>query len=571
MKKQIHYSIIRSFIFLFSLSLIPSFLVGQTSGVKNMADDGSVHFLSYNGTYQDRVVPATTGMKYLKITTRGGDGGPRINTTLAKPFETKGGGGASYQALFEIGSGANKISAGDTIRYIIGGNGEVKNSIGSNGAGGGGGTGVFLKKAGSSSWKLLMVAGAGGGAFSDCCSSYSEGRSARTGPDGGDGGGAGYSNDGGTGGDDGEDSVVAFGGGGINSVYFNDEPQGAIDGAFGCGFGGEDAWAGGGGGGYSGGGAAEASASGGGGGSYLTDEFLSYYPEVYVNPKTNDPKNGNASYKFYTVLPDLSTIKLEADTDKCLDLDHNNASNGTNIQIWGCNETGAQSWVFDGGYIVLKRNPQYCLSMTSYDPKDGDNIHLWECKGKDNQEWFYDGITHSIRHKADPDYCLTLDGSNIELNTCTEGNSNQQWRVANTDMIDITSEERINSINVEAVQTVVVYPQDGKTNNASPVTTQNMDASMDQGLRFNPDGSISITKRPDRCLDQLSGSTANGTKIQVFPCTGYSNQKWFYDSSNQQFRAYNDPDKCMKGGLSGGASIILWTCSNTIEQHFIVK
>ncbi len=571
MKKQIHYSIIRSFIFLFSLSLIPSFLVAQTSDVKNMTDDGSVHFLSYSGTHQDRVVPVATGMKYLKIIIRGGDGGSRINTALVKAYKTKGGGGASYQATFEIGSGANKISAGDTLRFIIGKHGDVRDSYNANGAAGGGGTGVFLKRAGSSSWNVLMVAGAGGGAFSDCCSSNSEGRSARTKPDGSDGGGAGYFNDGGTGGGDGENSAVAFGGDGVNSILALSEPFVFPGGTYGCGSGGKESWAGGGGGGYSGGGGAESSASGGGGGSYLTDKLLSYYPEVYVNPKTNDPKNGTAGYKFYKVLPDLSTIKLEADTDKCLDLDHNNASNSTNIQIWSCNETGAQNWVFDGGYIVLKRNPQYCLSMTSYDPKEGDNIHLWECKGKDNQKWFYDGITHSIRHKADPDYCLTLDGSNIELNACTEGNSNQQWRVANTDMIDITSEERINSINVEAVQTVVVYPQDGKTKNASQVTTQNMDASMDQGLRFNADGSISITKRPDRCLDQLSGSTANGTKVQVFPCTGYGNQKWFYDSSNQQFRAYNDPDKCMKGGLSGGAPIILWTCSNTIEQHFIVK
>ena len=91
-----------------------------------------------------------------------------------------------------------------------------------------------------------------------------------------------------------------------------------------------------------------------GGGSYLNDAMLTYYPVVYANPKTNNPVSGVAVYKFYNELPELSTISQEANEGKCLDLDHNEATNNTNLQLYDCNETSAQNWAFDGDYIRLQ-------------------------------------------------------------------------------------------------------------------------------------------------------------------------------------------------------------------------
>lgn len=266
----------------------------------------------------------------------------------------------------------------------------------------------------------------------------------------------------------------------------------------------------------------------------------------------------------------FGSINNVKNSTQCIDLSTDNYSNGTNIQTNTWDESTTQYWYVQNNQIKLAETPFYCFALTKLNAVSGDNIHLWECKDQDNEKWYYDGFTQMFRTKTDPKYCLTADGTNIELNTCTTGNTNQQWKVPDAPVIDVTTTGRTNTISKAATPTLLVYPQEGRTQNGSQVITQTLDASMDQSLRFNSDGSISIAKRTDRCLDQLSGSTAEGTKIQVFPCTGYDNQKWIYDMPEQLFRAFNNPDMCLTGG-SNGASVTLSTCSGSDDQKFIVN
>ncbi|WP_430790305.1 PQQ-dependent sugar dehydrogenase [Actinoplanes sp. G11-F43] len=72
---------------------------------------------------------------------------------------------------------------------------------------------------------------------------------------------------------------------------------------------------------------------------------------------------------------------------KCLDAAGGATANGTKAQLWTCNGSGAQNWAPQGDRTV--RNPQSgrCLDVSEVKPDDGQQIHLWDCNGAANQLW----------------------------------------------------------------------------------------------------------------------------------------------------------------------------------------
>ncbi|MEU1124747.1 ThuA domain-containing protein [Streptomyces sp. NPDC005899] len=76
---------------------------------------------------------------------------------------------------------------------------------------------------------------------------------------------------------------------------------------------------------------------------------------------------------------------------KCMDVQGGATADGTKIQLYGCNGTTAQKWVpqTDG---TLK-NPQSgkCLDASGVSSADGTRLHLWTCHTGVNQKWVMPG------------------------------------------------------------------------------------------------------------------------------------------------------------------------------------
>ncbi|CCK24980.1 secreted glycosyl hydrolase [Streptomyces davaonensis JCM 4913] len=72
---------------------------------------------------------------------------------------------------------------------------------------------------------------------------------------------------------------------------------------------------------------------------------------------------------------------------KCLDVDGANTADGTQIQLWTCNGTGAQKWSAQPDGTV--RNPQSgkCLTASGDTWNDGTPVQLWTCQTGANQKW----------------------------------------------------------------------------------------------------------------------------------------------------------------------------------------
>jgi hypothetical protein len=112
---------------------------------------------------------------------------------------------------------------------------------------------------------------------------------------------------------------------------------------------------------------------------------------------------------------------------KCVDDWHSGTANGNPIDLFSCNGTAAQRWVFapSGQLQVLGR----CLDDTAWGG-NGTKLELFTCNGGANQKW---------THQANGEYVLssnhlclddpafsTVDGTRLEIWDCNDG-TNQRW------------------------------------------------------------------------------------------------------------------------------------------------
>lgn len=115
---------------------------------------------------------------------------------------------------------------------------------------------------------------------------------------------------------------------------------------------------------------------------------------------------------------------------KCADVAGANPANGTAVQLYDCNGTGAQSWTAgsDGTLRALGK----CLDVKDNGTADGSAVQLWDCTGGPNQKWTVTGAHDIVNPQADK--CLDVagntsaNGTRLQIWTCT-GGANQKWTV----------------------------------------------------------------------------------------------------------------------------------------------
>ncbi|RKN51080.1 ThuA domain-containing protein [Micromonospora endolithica] len=92
--------------------------------------------------------------------------------------------------------------------------------------------------------------------------------------------------------------------------------------------------------------------------------------------------NGSAA-QTWTVTPN-STVKA---LGKCLDVSGGGSANGTKIQLWTCNGTGAQNWSAQADGTLRNPASGKCLDVSGNNSADSTVVHLWTCLGAANQKW----------------------------------------------------------------------------------------------------------------------------------------------------------------------------------------
>lgn len=71
-----------------------------------------------------------------------------------------------------------------------------------------------------------------------------------------------------------------------------------------------------------------------------------------------------------------------------------------------------------------------------------------------------------------------------------------------------------------------------------------------------------------RCVDVPNFSTANGTQVQLWDCSGGTNQRWTY-TANKQLTVYGN--KCLDAydaGTANGTAVVIWDCHGGLNQQW---
>ncbi|HEY0499246.1 MAG TPA: ricin-type beta-trefoil lectin domain protein [Kutzneria sp.] len=119
-------------------------------------------------------------------------------------------------------------------------------------------------------------------------------------------------------------------------------------------------------------------------------------------------------------------------SNRCLDVNGNSTTTGTQLQIWDCNGGNNQSWTRDpsGQLSVYSGSSMRCADASGQGTTPGTKAIIWTCNGQTNQQWTVnaDGTIKGVQSGL----CLdivnsgTANGSLVQLSTCN-GQPTQKW------------------------------------------------------------------------------------------------------------------------------------------------
>ncbi|MFJ6706437.1 MULTISPECIES: lectin [unclassified Streptomyces] len=128
--------------------------------------------------------------------------------------------------------------------------------------------------------------------------------------------------------------------------------------------------------------------------------------------------------------PRIGPLTSAVASNLCVDDASSSTSDGTHVQIWGCNGTYAQDWIVAGDGTI--RTLGKCLDADHSGTTNGTLIQLWTCNGSGAQQWTA-GANGSL---VNPESKLCLDdpnsstanGTQLQLYTCN-ATAAQNWKL----------------------------------------------------------------------------------------------------------------------------------------------
>jgi hypothetical protein len=124
----------------------------------------------------------------------------------------------------------------------------------------------------------------------------------------------------------------------------------------------------------------------------LTASDLASFKSIYGTGVVNPP----AGTAFTSTL-------VAQNSNRCLDIPNNSASNGQYIQQWDCSNGGAQSFEFkpvagqSQTYVIKHASSNFCLNLTGGSDVNGTAITLYGCDANNtNQQWQLRSIPNNV-------------------------------------------------------------------------------------------------------------------------------------------------------------------------------
>ena len=102
--------------------------------------------------------------------------------------------------------------------------------------------------------------------------------------------------------------------------------------------------------------------------------------------------NGSGAQAFAVAAAANGAVNLvNTSAQKCVDVASAGTANGTRVQLFDCNGSAAQAFVLRGaanGFVtIVNPNSNKCLDVAADSPQDGTVVQLFDCNGTNAQLW----------------------------------------------------------------------------------------------------------------------------------------------------------------------------------------
>ncbi len=115
---------------------------------------------------------------------------------------------------------------------------------------------------------------------------------------------------------------------------------------------------------------------------------------------------------------------------RCVDAQGAGTANGTVVQIYDCNGTGAQQWQVRSDGSILNPNSGRCVDVSGAGTTNGTRVQLYDCNGTGAQQWTINANGDIVNPHSGR--CLDANGSAnssyLQIWDCSE-TANQHWTV----------------------------------------------------------------------------------------------------------------------------------------------
>jgi len=195
-----------------------------------------------------------------------------------------------------------------------------------------------------------------------------------------------------------------------------------------------------------------------------------------------------------------------------------------------------------------------CLDDTGNSSANGNKVQMWSCNGGAAQEWTYaeDGTLRIHGKCLDVIGDGTSSGTGVQIWSCT-GAGNQQW-------VPSSNAQLVNPVSDRCLT-----DPSGSTANGTKLQINNCGTGTRDEWTV-PAGAV-LSAISGRCLDDSGSSTANGNKIDEYTCNGDAAQKLTLDPDG----TIRVNGKCLDdtgNSSASGTRIQLWSCNGDAAQKW---
>ncbi|HEV3171016.1 MAG TPA: lectin [Actinocrinis sp.] len=257
--------------------------------------------------------------------------------------------------------------------------------------------------------------------------------------------------------------------------------------------------------------------------------------------------------------PRVGPITSGVSAGLCVDDSQSSTSDGSHVQIYGCDQTAAQDWVIttDGTLRTLGK----CLDVSGGATTPGTLVQLYGCNNTGAQLWTQGANGSLVNPQSglcleDPN-ATTVNGTQLQINTCNNSAA-QNWT------LPPTPATRTGAITAGVGNNLCVDDNGALTADGTAIQIYTCNQTPAQTWTLAPDNTLQVL---GSCMDAAQSGTTNGTLIQLYHCNHTGAQQWRATTSGQLINIHSglcldDPNAT----TTQRTQLQLYTCDNTPAQ-----